>query len=55
MHLSREQFSHIDIGCEAPFHFWSKSIEQLSGISHDEIREVYKALLVYVNELFFKG
>ena len=53
--LSRDQFSHIEIGNEAPFQFWSKPVQQLALISHNEIREVYKALLVYVNELFFKG
>ena len=39
-----------------PLSLWSDQVAELSGISvEQDIKPVYKVLLKYVNELFFKG
>ena len=46
-------FQNEEIG--NPLHFWTSEISELSKLTQNDFKAVYKSLIVYVNELFFKG
>ena len=54
--LAKAQFSHVD-GTEGldPLRFWTHGLSQLVLIQRSEFKQVYRILLGYVNDLFFKG
>jgi hypothetical protein len=55
--LSPDHYSHLEVRMDLgnPLRFWTFSVSQLVMITQSEFLAVYKLLIVYVNELFFKG